>query len=77
MLPVFSPARCLGPTITCRLPHDDMWKELPPDTLHARPETMRGLLDRIQERWGGVAGYVESIGIEDHELAQLRERSLE
>ena len=57
--------------------YDDVWKELPPDTLHTRPETMRGLLQRIEERWGGVAGYAESIGIEGHEVAQLRERSLE
>lgn len=57
--------------------YDDVWNELPPETLHARPETMRGLIRQMNERWGGVAGYVKTIGIEDHELAQLRERSLE
>jgi protein-tyrosine phosphatase len=57
--------------------YDDMWQELPPETLHARPETMRGLLDQMNERWGGVEGYVRGISIGDRELNRLRERSLE
>ena len=57
--------------------YDDMWQELPPETLHAKPETMRGLLDQMNERWGGVEGYVRGIGIGDRELNRLRERSLE
>jgi len=57
--------------------YDDMWQELPPETLHARPETMRGLLGQMNERWGGVEGYVRGIGIGDRELGRLRERSLE
>jgi len=57
--------------------YDDMWKELPPDTMHARPETMKQLLGTIADRHGGVAGFVESIGVAPREIELLRERSLE
>ena len=57
--------------------YDEVWQELPPETLHARPETMRGLLGTMQERYGGMVGYVKQIGITDGELGRLRERSLE
>jgi len=57
--------------------YDEVWKELPPETLHARPETMSGLLDEMNRRFGGMVGYVETIGIGPDVLARLRERSLE
>ena len=57
--------------------YDQVWQELPPETLHARPETMQGLIQQMNERWGGFTGYVKSIGVNDQEIEQLRERSLE
>ena len=57
--------------------YDEVWQELPPETLHARPETMQGLIQQMNDRWGGFTGYVKSIGIQDEEIEQFRERSLE
>ena len=57
--------------------YDEVWQELPPETLHARPETMRGLLDAMNERYDGMAGYAQQIGIRADEIERLRERSLE
>jgi protein tyrosine/serine phosphatase len=57
--------------------YDQVWQELPPETLHARPETMRGLLDTMNERFGGMEGYARQIGIRDDEIERLRDRSLE
>ena len=55
----------------------DMWKELPPDTLHADPETMIELLDGIRERHGSMEGYARTVGLDDAAIASLRERLLE
>jgi protein-tyrosine phosphatase len=57
--------------------YDDVWHELPPETLHAKPETMRDLLANIHERWGGVVGYAREAGVSDATIELLRERSLE
>jgi len=57
--------------------YEDVWHELPPDTLHAKPETMRDLLEAIHDRWGSVSGYAREAGVSDAAIALLRERSLE
>jgi protein-tyrosine phosphatase len=49
-----------------------MLASLPPDTMHAKPETMTTLLDRLTERFGSVAGYARHAGVSDASLAQLR-----
>ena len=42
----------------------EMFSALPPDTLHAEPETMITLLDRVRREWGSMGGYLESIGVD-------------
>ena len=49
-----------------------MFEELPPDTLHADPETMESLLERVRERFGSMLGYARGIGISDADVARLR-----
>ncbi|MEZ4217130.1 MAG: tyrosine-protein phosphatase [Myxococcota bacterium] len=57
--------------------YEDIWKELPPDTMHAHPDTMRRLLTALDERWGGAAGLAKSIGVAPRALDALREHGLE
>jgi len=45
---------------------------LPPDTLHAKPETMVELLRRLGERFGSMLGYVRAAGVPDDAVARLR-----
>jgi hypothetical protein len=54
--------------------YQGMFDELPPDTLHANPETMEGFLARIRAELGGVAEYVRGIGVADADVKRLRER---
>jgi protein-tyrosine phosphatase len=54
-----------------------IFDELPPDTLHADPETMEGLLVRVRERFGSMAEYAGEIGIADEDVARLRARLVE
>lgn len=53
-----------------------MFESLPPDTLHAEPETMASLLAGLAERYGSVAGYLESAGVGAAVLNELRENVL-
>jgi protein-tyrosine phosphatase len=55
----------------------DVLGTLPPETLHAEPETMISLLDRIRERYGSMRGYAQHIGVSDVALDRLAERLLE
>ncbi len=54
----------------------EMLSALPPDTLHAEPETMITLLDRMRERYGSMRGYLQSAGTRDATLQQLEEQVL-
>ncbi len=54
-----------------------MLAALPPDTLHAEPETMRTLLARIRERYGSMRGYALAAGVSEEALARLRRRLVE
>jgi len=54
-----------------------IFDELPPDTLHADPETMEGLLARVRERFGSMVEYAREIGISDADVARLRARLVE
>ena len=45
--------------------------------LHAEPETMLRLLERLRERYGGVREYARAVGVADADVDQLRARLLE
>ncbi len=53
-----------------------MLDALPPDTLHAEPQTMVSLLEQLCARYGSVEGYLESASVGADVLAQLRSRAL-
>lgn len=55
----------------------EMLAELPPDTLHAEPETMEHFLERLRAGFGGAAGYAQEIGVDAEDVARLRERLIE
>jgi len=50
---------------------------LPPDTLHAEPQTMISLLERVREKYGSMCGYVREIGVPDDAVERLERRLLE
>ena len=54
--------------------YQGMFEELPPDTLHADPETMEGFLARVRSEFGGMADYAREIGIADADVERLRAR---
>lgn len=54
-----------------------MLAALPPDTLHANPDTMATLLARLRERWGTVDAYAVAAGVEAETIARLRDRLLD
>jgi protein-tyrosine phosphatase len=57
--------------------YQGMFEELPPDTLHADPETMEGFLARVQQEFGGMSDYARAIGIADADVERLRARMVE
>lgn len=57
--------------------YKEMFEHLPPDTLHAEPETMVELLARIGDGYGSVAGYLESAGVSAEVVERLRANVLE
>lgn len=57
--------------------YQTMLEALPPDTLHAEPETMLALLAKVRERYGSMRGYARAAGLEDAVLARLEARLLE
>jgi len=67
--------------VTARLRESDayayVFTELPPETLHARPETMRALLARARAEWGSLRAYARSAGAADSALAALAARMIE
>jgi len=50
-----------------------MLEALPPDTLHAKPETMRGFLARLRARHGSIHEFAIAAGVSEHTIEQLRE----
>jgi protein-tyrosine phosphatase len=52
--------------------YEKMWKELPPETLHAHPETMHGMLERVREEWGSMRDYAADAGVEERTIEKLR-----
>ncbi len=57
--------------------YQEMLEALPPETLHAEPETMVSLLERIRARYGSMHGYARGIGVSDASIERLRGRLLE
>jgi protein tyrosine/serine phosphatase len=55
----------------------DMLAELPPDTMHADPETMAGFLARVRAEFGSMGDYARDAGIAEADVARLRERMIE
>jgi protein tyrosine/serine phosphatase len=57
--------------------YQDTLETLPPDTLHAKPETMETVLEHVASRHGDMAQYLRQSGLPDEALDRLRERFLE
>lgn len=57
--------------------YQHMLAALPPDTLHAEPETMLGFLARLRERHGSLRGYALGAGLDEAALVRLTSRLLE
>lgn len=52
--------------------YKQMLSALPPDTLHAKPETMIALLQRLSDRFGSVERYAREAGVSEQVIATLR-----
>jgi protein-tyrosine phosphatase len=53
-----------------------MLSALPPDTLHAQPETMISFLDRVRSEYGSMRAYARAAGVTDDAMQQLEGRLL-
>jgi protein-tyrosine phosphatase len=51
-----------------------MLSALPPDTLHAEPQTMIAFLDAMRERYGSMVEYAQAAGVSADAIDRLRER---
>lgn len=56
--------------------YQTMLSALPPDTLHAKPETMIALLDRIRTEYGSMQAYARSADVSEEAIERLRARLL-
>jgi hypothetical protein len=54
--------------------YQGMFEVLPPDTLHADPETMEGFLARVRSAFGSMTDYAREIGVADGDVERLRNR---
>lgn len=54
-----------------------IFEALPPDTLHADPETMEGLLERVRGEFGSMESYASEIGVRGPDVERLRARLVE
>lgn len=54
--------------------YQQMLAALPPDTMHAEPETMVTFLARLRDAHGSIAGYARAAGVDDDAIARLRAR---
>lgn len=55
----------------------EMFAALPPDTLHAEPETMISLLASVRQEHGSMRGYLREAGVADAVVERLAARLLE
>ncbi len=56
--------------------YHSMLSALPPDTLHAEPETMLAFLERMRRTYGSMEGYARSAAVAEESLERLRQRLL-
>jgi len=56
--------------------YQEMLEALPPDTLHAEPDTMVALLEKLRLNYGSMREYVRAIGVSDENVASLESRLL-
>jgi hypothetical protein len=54
-----------------------MLAALPPDTMHANPDTMVDILTLLRSRWGTIDDYAGAAGLPPGIFARLRARLLE
>jgi protein-tyrosine phosphatase len=54
--------------------YQEMLSALPPETMHAEPETMVGFLATMRDRYGSMADYARSAGVAEEALDGLRAR---
>jgi len=57
--------------------YQKMLAALPPDTMHAEPETMLGFLARLRDSHGSMEGYARAAGVAAATLDRLRVQLLE
>jgi protein-tyrosine phosphatase len=56
--------------------YQTMLSALPPDTLHAQPETMVAFLERVRSEYGSMRAYARSAGVTNEAVHQLEARLL-
>jgi protein-tyrosine phosphatase len=54
--------------------YQTMLSALPPDTLHAQPQTMVSLLEKLGGKYGSMQAYAEAAGVPAAAINQLRRR---
>jgi protein tyrosine/serine phosphatase len=57
--------------------YTDLWQDLPPESLHARADTIHVWLARVRAEWGSAEGYARAAGLAPDALARLRGRLVE
>jgi protein tyrosine/serine phosphatase len=55
----------------------ELWRDLPPESLHANAETIQSWLSAVRAEWGSPADYARSAGVSAAALERLRERLLQ
>jgi protein-tyrosine phosphatase len=53
-----------------------MLSALPPDTLHAEPQTMVTFLEHMRDTYGSMEGYAHAAGASPETIRRLRDRLL-
>jgi protein-tyrosine phosphatase len=56
--------------------NDSFFATLPPKYSHAHPEIMAVLLDRVDQEYGSVEGYLKAVGVGDDTIDAIRRRYL-
>ena len=57
--------------------YKDTLREMPAETLHAKPEAMEEVLAGVRERWGSMREYLRAGGLDEGDLGRLRSKCLD
>ena len=57
--------------------YEETLKDMPEDTLHAKPESMEEVLAGAASRWGSMEEYLREGGLEVDDVERLRAKCLE